>query len=203
MCTKFVRLVLTGSILTMGVQACIPLQSSRTENEQVTALAATLSVIQETVSAMQTMPVTPSPFYLPTVTLAHAPTPAVTNTPVPILIIMTVVVTAVPSQYQIPTTDNASVIHDALCWLGPGPGYVVSSAIKKGTRVIMLGTTSLNGWWVVRNPTYHDACWIYLQNLKLDTGVDPATMMVFTPPPTFTPTSRPTSTGTPTLTPTP
>ena len=203
MCTKFVRLALTGSILAMLFQACTPLPTSGGEDERVTALAATISALQGTVSAMQTLPTSSSPIYIPTVTPARLSTPILSNTPVPVIIIMTVVVTAPPTQFQVPTTENASVIHDALCWLGPGPGYVVSSAIKTDTRVILLGTTSLSGWLVIRNPIYHDPCWIYQQNLKIDSDVNPAIMMVFTPPPTFTPTLKPTSTGTPTPTATP
>jgi hypothetical protein len=202
MCTKFVRLVLFGSILTLTFPACAPPPVGGGVDEQATALAATISAIQGTISAMQTLPA-PSPTLIPTVTLANFPTPTLANTPAPLFIVMTVIVTAAPTQYQTPNTENATVNHDALCWLGPGPGFVVSSAIRAGTRVIFLGSTTLSGWWVISNPIYHDPCWIYQQDLTIDPGVNPAVMKVFTPPPTFTPTSVPTSTSTPTPTPTP
>ncbi len=202
MCTKFVRLVLMGSILTVIIQACTPAPTNAGVDERATALAATISALQGTISAMQTLP-TSSPTFLPTVTLARPSTPVLADTPVPIIIVVTFIGSAPPTRYPSPGTFNAEVIHDALCWLGPGSGYVVSSAIRTGTRVILLGTTTLSDYWVVSNPIYHDPCWIYRRELKVDPGVDPGLMMVFTPPPTFTPTLKPTSTGTPSPTSTP
>jgi hypothetical protein len=106
-----------------------------------------------------------------------------------------------PSVYV--TAQNPVVIDDTLCWLGPGPGYEVSSAVRAGTRVVLLGYGSLPGWWVISNPVYHDPCWIPQQDLQIDLNYSLNGLQVFYPPPTATSTRTPKPTRTPTATPTP
>ncbi len=134
-----------------------------------TSVAATLSV-------MQTNAVIP-----PT-----APPPTDTATP-------TLPATGLPTMIA-PTPQNPLVVADALCWVGPGNVYEVVSAIKKGTRVELLGRGSLAGWWVVRNPIYHDPCWIQDSYLQFDPGYNLSGLQIFYPPPTptFTPSATPT-----------
>jgi hypothetical protein len=122
---------------------------------------------------------------------ALAPTPADTPSPT-ILYLPSVQVTA----------QNPVVIEDTLCWLGPGPGYEVSSAVRAGTRVVLLGYGSLPGWWVISNPVYHDACWIGQQYLQIDLNYGLGGLQVFYPPPTASGTRSPKPTRTPTATPT-
>jgi hypothetical protein len=180
--TKFLRAALAGILLIAASQACALLPTSGGVDEAATELAATVSAMQSTVSALQTLETTPSAIF-------PSETPIASSTSAP---------------YQYP---NSTVIHDALCWLGPGPGYEVSSALLKGTRVRLLGSTTLGGWWVISDPIYYDPCWMYQDDLQLDPGVSPDNMQVFSPPPTATPTptdtptSAPTSTATPTATP--
>jgi hypothetical protein len=84
---------------------------------------------------------------------------------------------------------DSVALQDALCWVGPGDQYVVVSAIRNGMRVELLGTGSLPGWYIVRNPIYHDPCWIPAGDLKIDPGVNVSALPVFSPPATPTPTA--------------
>ena len=113
-----------------------------------------------------------------------------------------------PTNTSIPgviaTAKNPVVIKDTLCWLGPGPGFVVSSSILTGTSVALLGQGSIPGWWIVSDPIYHDPCWIYQQDLQIDPNYDLSNLQTFYPPSTPTPTLIPTLIPTlvPTLVPT-
>jgi hypothetical protein len=92
----------------------------------------------------------------------------------------------------IATAKSPVVINDTLCWLGPGPGFVVSSSILTGTSVVLLGQGSIPGWWIVSDPIYHDPCWIYQQDLQIDPNYDLSNLQTFYPPSTPTPTPIPT-----------
>ncbi len=98
--------------------------------------------------------------------------------------------TSIPG--AIATAKSPLVINDTLCWLGPGPGYVVSSSILTGTSVVLLGQGSIPGWWIVSDPIYHDPCWIYQQDLQIDPNYDLSNLQTFYPPSTPTPTRTPT-----------
>jgi hypothetical protein len=98
-----------------------------------------------------------------------------------------------------PTSDllHPLVIKSSLCWEGPGPVYLVVSAVKNGERVELLGRGSPSGWWVIDNPIYHDPCWVTQDVLQIDPSFDSANLKIFYPPPTPTPTHPPTATPTP------
>ncbi len=101
--------------------------------------------------------------------------------------------------------QNPVVINDTLCWIGPGPQYEVVSAIFKNTAVSMLGRSTIPGWFIVRNPTYGDPCWIQATDIQLPPGFDVSVLPLFNPPATVTPTGSPTPlvSSTPTGTPAP
>ncbi len=99
--------------------------------------------------------------------------------------------------------QNPLVIHDTLCWVGPGNQFEVVSAVRTGTRVDLLGRGTLAGWFIVRNPIYHDPCWIQATDLQIDAGLDLSGLPYFSPPPTPTPTPTNTPTKTPLPTNTP
>ncbi len=165
----------------LALQACtLPVGGS---NPKATSLAATLSSAEATLIGVQTNGAQASP------------TPAATETPTPLL-------TPVPTLGPVTSTGaNATVTNDSLCWLGPGPDFEVSSAVLAGARVTLIGRGDLAGWWIIQDPIYHDACWMYQQDLKADAGVDLSALTVFTAPPSPTPTL--TKTPKPTITPTP
>jgi hypothetical protein len=103
-------------------------------------------------------------------------------------------VTSLPS--STPTAGNPVVIHDALCSAGPGSAYEVVSSVKIGTSVELMGVGSIPGWYIIRNPVYHDPCWIAASNLQIDPGYNVSALKIFYPP--STPTSVPSATPVPT-----
>ncbi len=82
--------------------------------------------------------------------------------------------------------ENALVTTSGLCWLGPGPVYEVSSSIMKGTRVQIIARGDAAGWLVLRNPKYHDPCWMPNKYLQLDSSLNLLSLPVFITPPTPT-----------------
>jgi hypothetical protein len=156
-------IILGGTLLACG----FPFEN-QTPSIQRTMLASTVFLMQTQLATLQT--------------------PAPSNTVIP-----TPVITATETFTPLPTAQNPLVIRDTLCWRGPGPGYVVSSAVHAGTRVILLGQGSIPGWWVIEGPVYHDACWIYQQDLQIDPGYSFQGLRTYDPPAT----PRPTKTKTP------
>jgi uncharacterized protein YgiM (DUF1202 family) len=96
----------------------------------------------------------------------------------------------------VPTASNPVVHTTALCWTGPGSAYPVVSAVKAGTQLQVLGVGSQVGWFVVKNPTYGDRCWVEAKYLTLDPYFNTSGMQVFNPPPTPGPTETPIPTPT-------
>ncbi len=166
------RLVLAGIILCAALLACgFPLES-KTPSAPRTVIASTIFAMQTSVSTLQT----PEPSEVSTVT----PYWTDTSTPSPL-----------------PTAQNPLVIHETLCWLGPGPGYQVESSLHAGTRVILLGQGSIPGWWVVEGPVYHNPCWTPQQDLQFDPGYNFQGLPTYDPPATPKPTRTPKPTKTP------
>jgi hypothetical protein len=136
----------------------------------------------------------PSPTRAPTNTATDTftPTDIATDTFTPIApALNTSTDTTTPSPLPIQTSSlpgNALVANSALCWLGPGKAYDVSSSIGGGTRVDLLGRSPIDGWWIIRNPRYHDPCWIEAIYLQIDTGVNVLALPIYQIPPTSTPT---------------
>lgn len=172
-----ISLITSSLLLTLFLSAC---NSSPTEEESpdlvATWVAATLTALNTSVPLPSA---TPNP-----------PTFA-SNTP---LVVLTD--TARPTS----PPQNPLVLETILCWKGPGDQFEVVSALKKDTRVELIGRASISGWWIVDNPIYHDACWAQAEYLQIDAGFNTFLLPVYTPPPT--PTSTPTITRTPTLSPT-
>jgi len=129
------------------------------------------------------------PSGLPTATLPPSDTPTSAPTATPGFETGTPAAPATP--------QDPLVLRATLCWTGPGPVYPVVSALKTNERVKLLGRGSINGWYVVDNPIYHDPCWVQANELQLDPGIDLLSLRVFTPPSTPTPTRTLTPTYTP------
>ncbi|HVN14195.1 MAG TPA: hypothetical protein VMT73_00520 [Anaerolineales bacterium] len=162
-------------IVVLIILACnLPTSQTQTSVPPQTAAAMTVAVISTGTASAQ-----------PT-TVPATETPIPTDTSIPTVI---------------PTQQPPTVIKDALCWVGPGNVYDVVSAIKTGTQVELLGQGSLAGWLVVRNPIYHDPCWIESSNVHIDPSFNIASLPIVYPPPTPTPTAS--KTPVPSATPTP
>lgn len=144
------------------------------DGSQVTLMVQTISALQTIQAASQ-------------IAAANMPPPSATPEPV-----------APPTATlaPIPTASNPVVNVLALCWTGPGNAYPVVSSVKAGTEVQVLGVGSKVGWFVIKNPTYGDRCWIEAKNLTLDPYFSTAGMQVFNPPPTPGPTVTPVPTPT-------
>jgi len=123
------------------------------------------------VTAMDTLAMTPSPQSVPG---EASVTPTLT-----------------PS--STPTITGPLVTQAVLCYVGPAlKGYDVTSAIKAGTAVELLGRSPLDGWWVIRDPRYHDPCWIQSDYLQIDPAMNTSGLPVYNVPGTNTPGPSPT-----------
>lgn len=80
--------------------------------------------------------------------------------------------------------------------MGPGNAYPVVSAVKSGARVELIGVGSIAGWFIIRNPIYHDPCWIEAKDLQIDPRYDVSQLQIYNPPPTPGPTETPIPTPT-------
>ncbi|HUI88165.1 MAG TPA: hypothetical protein VLX61_05525 [Anaerolineales bacterium] len=160
------HLAVAGILLAAALLACGFPAGENPPSAQRTMLAATVFLMQTEVSTLQTPP--------PSDTATFMPVPTDTGTASPV-----------------PTPQNPLVVQNTLCWLGPGPGFQVSSSVHAGTRVILLGQGSVPGWWVIEGPVYHDPCWMPQQDLQIDVGYDFHELQIFYPPPTARPTKTP------------
>ncbi len=136
------------------------------------------------------LPPSPTPKVAISMTIARSPTgfavsmtpPALTasNLPSPTL-------TMTSSPEVTSTPQNPLVLEDVLCYGGPGKAYEVISTIRAGTRVVLLGIGMEEGWWVVKNPTYHDPCWLPVGSLQIDPAFNITALPHYRIPPTPTP----------------
>ena len=165
-----VRMSFASIVLLLAVVACNYPTPTPTPDVGATFVAGTLTSLAPGVSA----PLSPS-------TAADTPTPLATDTSLP---------------SSTPTPGNPVVIHDALCSAGPGSVYEVVSSVKTGTSVELMGVGSIAGWYIIRNPIYHDPCWIASVNLQIDPGYNVSSLKIFYPP--STPTAVPSPSPVPT-----
>ena len=116
---------------------------------------------------------------LPQPAAAASPTPLPSPTPT---------VTPIPSPTEASTATpdsdapkRATVNKLAACWFGPGPTYQLESNISNGKKVELLGIGSVEGWYVIVNPYFHQPCWIAAEDLDITTATDTSTLPVMTP----------------------
>jgi uncharacterized protein YgiM (DUF1202 family) len=91
-----------------------------------------------------------------------------------------------------PTPQKPLVLKTTLCWVGPGTKYEVVSGLKQGENVEVIGRGSIEGWLIIRNPTYHDPCWVQASDLQIDASFDINALQVYNPPSLPTKTPKPT-----------
>jgi hypothetical protein len=101
---------------------------------------------------------------------------------------------AAPAATATPKAESQDplVLHDTLCWYGPGQKYEVISSLHHGERVKLLGRGSISGWYIVENPKYHDPCWVQETDLQVDASIDQLNLKIFSPPATKIPPPTPT-----------
>jgi len=157
--TRFPRLVIVGVLLFFLGAACSPQPTPMPVDAMSTSIA--LGVIVAQSQTAQALP--PSP----TATATQTPTPLPT-------------VTSSPTQQPV-------VVRLAACWFGPGRAYRLESNIKEGEVVELLAVGTVPGWYIIRNPYFHQPCWIQAENLSLDPMFDPSPFPMMTPLPTRIP----------------
>jgi len=153
---RFSRLAYIGFLLFCMSAACSPQATPPPVDSLATNIA--LGVIVARSQTAQALP--PSP----TATATQIPTPLPT-------------ITSSPTQQPV-------VTHLAACWFGPGRAYNLESNIKKGESVELLAVGTVPGWYIIRNPYFHQPCWIQSENLSLDPAFDPSQFPMMTPWPT-------------------
>ena len=100
-----------------------------------------------------------------------------------------------------PTPQKPLVLKTTLCWVGPGTKYEVVSGLKQGENVEVIGRGSIDGWFIIRNPTYRDPCWVQASDLQIDPGFDVNALKIYNPPAIPTKTPKPTPIPSATLSP--
>ncbi len=171
------KTIIAGLFLIAAILAC-NINAPAASNVSAVATSAAL-----TVTALANIPGGGSPASDPPApTLPALPSETDTSIPAP----STPSASPFPSQTSA-ASGNALVASSAICYLGPGKVYEVSSSISAGTRVDLLGRSTLDGWWIIRNPRYHDPCWIQAAYLQVDSNVDTSSLQIYLIPPTPTP----------------
>lgn len=131
------------------VTACTPKATPTPVDIAGTAAQLAAVMLTQTVAAY-----TPTPLP-PTVT----PTLAFTDTPIPS-----------PTNSKPPR--RPVVTEFTGCWTGPGPTFTLISNISPKKSVLILGTGSEPGWYVIRNPYFNNPCWIEAIYLDIDPNMD-------------------------------
>jgi hypothetical protein len=158
------------AFFTLGCNISID-TSSGSPNLELTAAVQALAIQQTQAAQAAANPPTPV-IIVVTATQEAAAAPASTNTAEPA-----------------PAPQQPEVVNSTLCWIGPGDKYEVVSSLSKGQFVELLGRGSIKGWFIINNPIYNDPCWVQDFDLKVDPGLDLASLEVIYPPapPTKTP----------------
>ena len=84
-------------------------------------------------------------------------------------------------------TQQPVVIKFSQCWFGPGRAYNLESNINPGDTVDLLAVGTVQGWYIIRNPYFHQPCWIQAENLSLGPTFNPSPFPLMTPWPTRIP----------------
>jgi len=67
------------------------------------------------------------------------------------------------------------------CWFGPGESYGLESYISDTKKVELLGIGSVDGWYVIMNPYFHQPCWVAADAVELDPAMDISVFPTITP----------------------
>jgi hypothetical protein len=158
--SKILRMTIIGIVTVLINTNCAP--KATPTPVDILGTAAQFAMVIQTQTAGASSP-TPPP---PTIT----PTPSFTDTPSP-----------APTSSEPPKRPRVTEFTG--CWTGPGDTYTLISNIdpKKYVEVIGIGNTP--GWYVIRNPYFHNPCWIEIAHLKVDPNMDFSVFPVMTPGP--------------------
>ena len=93
-------------------------------------------------------------------------------------------VTTSPTRAPVtPTTKPSLYINTdgAKCRSGPGPDFKEIASYVTGTSVDMIAKDTTDGYWLVKDPTSGDSCWVFVQDATPSGSFD--TLPEITPPP--------------------
>jgi len=162
----FYRGIITGLAIALICSSCTPKATPTSVADVIGTTAAQLAVVMLTQTAGASSSTPPPPTFTPTPSFTETPAGTPTDKPVP---------------------KPPAVIMAASCWKGPGNTYPLSSNIELNERgrkkVTIIGIGSEPGWIVIRNPYFHDPCWIEISNLEIDPIMDMSQFPVMTPAP--------------------
>ncbi len=157
---KLRQVTIIGLGIIYACSACAPKATSTPVDIMGTAAQLAKSMQTQTVAAYSP---TPPP---PTETL----TPIFTDTPIP-----------PPTSSDPPKRPRVTEFTG--CWTGPGPSYTLISNIDPKKYVEVIGIGDAPGWYVIRNPYFHNPCWIEIAHLKIDPRMDFSVFPSMTPGP--------------------
>jgi hypothetical protein len=158
---KFLRITIIGFMIALIGTACTP-KATPTPVDIIGTTAAQLAMVMLTQTVEAYSPTPPPP--------TETPTPSFTDTPI-----------ATPTKGDPPKRPGTTEFTG--CWTGPGPKYTLISNIAAKKYVDVIGIGSEPGWYVIRNPYFHNPCWIEIAHLKVDPNMDFSVFPVMTPGP--------------------
>jgi len=157
---KFLRNPILGIVIILINGACAPEATPPPVDIMGTAAQLAMVMLTQTVEAYS--PTSPPP--------TETATPSFTDTPL-----------VTPESTKPPKRPGTTEFTG--CWTGPGPAYTLISNIDPKKYVDVIGIGSEPGWYVIRNPYFHNPCWIEIAHLKVDPKMDFSVFPVMTPGP--------------------
>jgi hypothetical protein len=163
--SKILHMTIIGVVTVLISVSCAP--KATPAPVDILGTAAQLAMVMQTQTAGASSP-TPLP---PTIT----PTPSFTETPLP------EPTSSEPTSSEPPKRPRVTEFTG--CWTGPGDTYTLISNIDLKKYVEVIGIGNEPGWYVIRNPYFHNPCWIEIAHLKIDPNMDFSVFPVMTPGP--------------------
>lgn len=157
---KFLYISVLSTVIVLMSTACTPKATPTPVDIMGTAAQLAKVMLTQTVEAYS--PTSPPP--------TQTSTPSFTDTPV-----FTPTNSAPPKR---PSTTEFTG-----CWTGPGDTYTLISNIDPKKYVDVIGIGTEPGWYVIRNPYFHNPCWVEIAHLKIDPNMDFSVFPVMTPGP--------------------
>jgi hypothetical protein len=158
---KFLRITTIGFMVALLGTACTP-KSTPTPVDIVGTTAAQLAMVMLTQTAGAYTPTSPPP----TITAI----PSLTDTPI-----------AAPTSNE--PLKRSVVTEFTGCWTGPGDTYTLISNIDPKKHVDIIGIGNTPGWYIIRNPYFHNPCWIEIAHLRVDPNTNFSVFPIMTPGP--------------------
>lgn len=106
---------------------------------------------------------------------------AYSPTPLPVTPSFTPTLTETPTPTKNLDKNTVIIIKFTPCYYGPGPGYGLESNVSADKKVKLLGQGSVQGWYIIFNPYFHQPCWVSSADVRVDSDVDMSRFPIMTP----------------------